>query len=269
MIMGNIAVVMLSSITALILSGCSPDKKSELKLPDIQPSHFTISDVCKAGLSVMYNQSAAAMHSDRADDGNIRISYMRKQDGKKFKYRCKLDGGYILTLDESLNGARWYGIDSDNSRLVYREINSHLRIDYIMGTSIKEHIFNADDFYSKISHVSNVSASVNDLLEIYAKDLVKKYKFLAFKTVNKTTIDPLAYMIVFQTSSKDMLTKSDGADNPQSFDWNISVTNKWKEIFCTANIKKIMQEESIGMVTGVIADEKMVKHSMAPCLVNY
>lgn len=269
MIKGKFAVGILSSIAVLILGGCAPDKKSELKLPDIQLSHFTVSDVCKAGLAAMYNQSAAAMRSDRADDGNIRISYKRKQDGRQFKYRCKLDSGNILTFDESLNGARWYGVGSDNSKLTYREIDKNLRINMIIGTNIKEHFFRADDFYSKTSHISSFSTPVNELLEIYAKDVVKKHKLLAFKAVNKTTSDPLAYIIIFQTSSKYMLTKPDGAYNEQSYDWNISVTNKWKDIFCTAKIKKIMQDESIGMVTGIITDERMVKHSMAPCFVNY
>lgn len=269
MIIGRTVVAILSSIAVIALSGCSPESKSEIKLPDIQLSHFTISDVCKAGLSMMYSQPVTVMYSDRADDGNIRISYKREQDRMQFKYRCKLDGENILTFDESLNGARWYGIDSDNSRLTYQETDNHLRIHALMGSSIKEHFFNAHDFYPKVSHESSFSASVDELLETYAKDVVEKHKFLTFKVVNKTTSDPLAYIIVFQTSSKDMLTRPDGAENAQSYGWNISVTNKWKEIFCTHKIRQIMKDESIGMVTGIITDEGMVKHSMAPCFVQH
>lgn len=256
-------VILLISVQLLV--GCSPATKSNNLPTKTQLSNFTISDVCKAGLSSMYDQSVSEMVSDIAVDGNIRISYRRQQDGREFKYRCKLVGENIQTLDENIENARWYGASTDNSMLIYKESDASLVITDVMGSQITRHTFTLNDFSNTIANVSAIDSTQEKILDDHAKDIIKKYSFLNLKSVKKTTSDPLGYVMVFHTTSTDMLTKSDAANNSKSYEMNIKITNKWKSMFCTSDLKKIMQEKSIGMVTGIIQDSRMVDHSLAPC----
>jgi hypothetical protein len=255
-------------LAATAIIGCSPDSATIDKTPAVSLNKFTISEVCKAGLATMYNRSASGMYSDHAEDGNIRISYKREQDGKQFRYRCKLDGNNILTYDESLNGAKWHGLQSDNSTLTYKVMGEHLRIHDIMGAKVNEKIFSKNELYPKPTKPVIVKVSTYEQLEQYAESLTLKHKTLKYRAINETTNNPLAYIIVFQTSSTDLLTKPDGDVNTQAYKWNASVTARWQAIFCTAEVQNIMRSENIGMTTGVIVDERGVRHSSAPCLIS-
>jgi hypothetical protein len=216
-------------------------------------------------LSSMYNRSVSVMVSDIAVDGNIQITYRRQQDGREFKYRCKLVGDNIQTLDENIENPRWYGTSSDNSMLIYRESDASLIITGVMGSQTTQHIFTLNDFKNTSANVSAIDSAQEQMLDNYAKGIVKKYTFLNLKSVKKTTSDPLGYVIVFDTTSTDMLTRSYAADDLKSYEMNIKITNKWKTMFCTNDLKKIMQNKSIGIVTGIIQDSRMVDHSLAPC----
>ncbi len=216
-------------------------------------------------MSSMYNRSVSVMVSDIAVDGNIQITYRRQQDGREFKYRCKLVGDNIQTLDENIENPRWYGTSSDNSMLIYRESDASLIITGVMGSQTTQHIFTLNDFKNTSANVSAIDSAQEQMLDNYAKGIVKKYTFLNLKSVKKTTSDPLGYVIVFDTTSTDMLTRSYAADDLKSYEMNIKITNKWKTMFCTNDLKKIMQNKSIGIVTGIIQDSRMVDHSLAPC----
>lgn len=252
-------------IAAHFMVGCSPESTSQMPQAKAQTSKFSTVDICKAGLSSMYHQPVSSMSSGNAVDGNVLISYKKQQNGREFKYRCKLAGENILTFDENIKGARWYGVSTDNSKLIYKEEDTRLVITDVMGSQLTQHPFTLNEFNNTSGNHLNDELAQEQMLISYATDITKKYSFLTFRSIKKTTNDPLAYIIVFQTTSTDRLIKTDATDNSNSYELNIKKTEKWKDMFCTNNLKTKMQERSVGMVTGIIQDVHKTDHNLAPC----
>jgi hypothetical protein len=98
-----------------------------------QTGLFTLNQICKAGLSVMYGRDPNIMSAVTNED-QVQVKYTRPTDGKAMSYRCKLEQGLILTWDDSIAGARWYGLELGDSKLEYRIIGDQLIVrDMIKG----------------------------------------------------------------------------------------------------------------------------------------
>lgn len=81
----------------------------------------------------------------------IAIKYTRPSDGKKMSYRCKLDKFYILTWDEPIVDARWYGNLPSDTKLVFEVSHSKLLVqDLIKGAINSEKIYTAKDLKKNI-----------------------------------------------------------------------------------------------------------------------
>lgn len=116
-------------IVVIVWSWFTDDENTNQAVAESKPrSDFDNKKICKAGIATMYKQQVSIMSVDTASDGNIRVSYSRPQDGKHFSYRCKLNNGNVLTYDESLTGARWYGSRAGDSQLRYSVVGGKLHI---------------------------------------------------------------------------------------------------------------------------------------------
>jgi hypothetical protein len=108
--------------------------------------NFSTSQICKAGLSVMYGRDVGIMKSSVMSD-YVQVRYNRPANASFVAYRCRIASGHILTWDESLNGARWYGEAADDSKLTYRISSSKLLIqDIVRGQVANQKEFSLADF---------------------------------------------------------------------------------------------------------------------------
>lgn len=111
----------------------SPPTPSNSSLPNT--GSFSLSQICKAGLSVMYGRDTSIM-SATVSGGQVQVKYTRPADNKAMSYRCKLDHGLILTWDDSIAGARWYGSEPGDSKLEFRVTGNQLLIRDIQNGNI-------------------------------------------------------------------------------------------------------------------------------------
>lgn len=86
------------------------------------------------------------MISRKIDNSVINIQYVRENNSTLLSYDCKLQDEKVLSFDNSLNGARWYGAELGDSNLYFKDIGlnegNKLRIrDYMKGYT-SDKIFN-------------------------------------------------------------------------------------------------------------------------------
>lgn len=81
--------------------------------------NYSPEQICKAGLATTFRRDPKTMSAQHKGD-HVQIKYKRPTDNKQFSYRCKFDGSFILTWDDSLAGARWYGSSPGDTSLRYQ-----------------------------------------------------------------------------------------------------------------------------------------------------
>lgn len=119
----------------------SPSTPSNFGPPET--GQFSLSQICKAGLSLVYGRDTGIM-SATVNGDQVQVKYTRQTDGKAMSYRCKLHLGLILTLDDSIAGARWYGLDLRDSKLEYQVTSDQLVVrDIINGSVSSEKSYSA------------------------------------------------------------------------------------------------------------------------------
>lgn len=101
--------------------------------------------------------------------------------------------------------------------------------------------------------------SVEARLEEYAKKISKSFSTpndVSFRRVFKTTENPLrAYVVEFETQDPNFKSLSDAATNKVSFAINTGRRLVWESKFCTGELRKILIEEKINLLSGQIIDE--------------
>lgn len=111
---------------------------------------FTTEQICKAGLALMYGRDPAIMQASPASN-YISIKYIRPIDGKKMNYRCKLDRFYILTWDEFVADARWYGSLPSDTKLVFEVSYGKLLVqDLVKGAINNEKWYTSESLNKNI-----------------------------------------------------------------------------------------------------------------------
>lgn len=112
-------------------------------------AQFSLSQICKAGLSLVYGRDTNIM-SAKMNGDQVQVQYTRPTDGKAMSYRCKLDQALILTWDDSIAGARWYGSEPGDSKLEYRITGEQLVVrDMIKGVVSNEKTYSPADISGK------------------------------------------------------------------------------------------------------------------------
>jgi len=230
-------------------------------------SEYPMTDVCRATLNSMLNRDLSIMNATQIEDGSVRVQYTRPQDGKLFSYRCRsTDGSTISILDENISGPRWYGELPDDIQRSYRIKDEKLIIRSFspLSETSSEKFYSHAEFPLK----KNSKDTLSDFLQTYGSSIAKNYlggklKFTrAYHVVQK----PLnSYRLDFETSAKELLSNPAGSDNDDIYNANFKKTEAWENAFCTAELKKFMQEKNIDMVSGFIIS-KQKNQSIAACL---
>jgi len=59
-------------------------------------SSFLSAQICKAGIAVVMGRDPKIIKVDRAQGHAIYLSYVRADDGKRWAYKCKIEGDKII-----------------------------------------------------------------------------------------------------------------------------------------------------------------------------
>ncbi|WP_039661218.1 hypothetical protein [Pantoea sp. MBLJ3] len=228
-----------------------------------QDDEYPMTDICRATLNDMLKRDISTMNSTLLADGSARVKYTRPQDGQKFSYRCRSVDGHIGILDESLTGPRWYGELPEDIQRMYVVKDNSLIIRSIYRGDVSETFFSHADFSNKPENYKDETPVLTQygtsIAKTFGNGKVKLTK--AYHVVSK----PLnTYRIDFDTSSKRLLTQPGAEDDNAIFDENTKKTETWEAAFCTNDLKKIMTEKGMDMVTGVLLNNGQT-HSIAPC----
>jgi len=76
---------------------------TSVQSPQTSAPTFSVLQVCKAGIGLLMGRDPAAMEG-RESAGMATFSYVRKDDGTKWSYRCRLDGDRIVWASDT---GRW------------------------------------------------------------------------------------------------------------------------------------------------------------------
>ncbi|MHB1077212.1 hypothetical protein, partial [Thiobacillus sp.] len=85
---------------------------------------FSEEQICKAGIASIMGRSPATMRTTKKDQGIVYFYYVRKNDGAKWSYRCKLDGARIIWASDT---GRWRN-DPRDEVISYRVNDGSLEI---------------------------------------------------------------------------------------------------------------------------------------------
>ncbi|MCL6218702.1 hypothetical protein [Zunongwangia pacifica] len=99
------------------------NSKAELEKVKLPENVFNESEIAKYSISAIMNQPPEIINV-RDDDGIYIVSYIRKDDGKKFDYKIKIDGNKV-TWGNS-NG-RWRDSKFDE-KIKFSETDNTLKI---------------------------------------------------------------------------------------------------------------------------------------------
>lgn len=76
----------------------SGDQVNQAKKVDVSgdKGSFTDAQICIAAIALTMSKDVSIATADAAKGGVSHLSYVRKSDGKKWEYRCKLDGNKVI-----------------------------------------------------------------------------------------------------------------------------------------------------------------------------
>lgn len=108
---------------------------------------FSAADLCKAAIAVEMGRDVGTMHTDKPSDSNPKIWYVRKDDGQKFTYRCRIEGNRIIWSTYFTDTKEW-GRWRDNylegdAETTYSVSGEKLTIE---NSQIGGHVFNKTAF---------------------------------------------------------------------------------------------------------------------------
>ncbi|SEK17433.1 hypothetical protein SAMN05444746_13635 [Variovorax sp. OK212] len=107
--------------------------------PTLAVGNFEAVQICRAALSVLYQRDAASMRGAMVD-GFAQVKYERPTDGRQLSYRCKLRGDAVLTWDDNIAGARWFGEAADGSQTRFRTSGDELVVEALTAGKVEREL---------------------------------------------------------------------------------------------------------------------------------
>jgi len=111
------------------------------------------------------------------------------------------------------------------------------------------------------------ASSFESAMANYSSALIKNSSRSITKSTEpeKTTEMP-SYVVKYTVVDPALLTSEGAANNPQLYARNVDITNEWVRMFCTPELKKIMSEFRVGMVSGQLYSKDGKDSSMSACM---
>ena len=116
---------------------------------------------------------------------------------------------------------------------------------------------------------STSGVTTEQFLDMYANALVTATERNIFDPTPavKTGDKPmLSYVIKFQTADQALMSKDDGDTNQASYAFNSALTEAWSRRFCTRQLRTIMKDQGVFLVSGHLLDTKGNIQSLSPCM---
>lgn len=228
---------------------------------------YQMTDICRATLNDMLHRDLNTMKATQLNDGSARVQYIRPSDGKAFSYRCRsTDGVTIGILHEDITDPRWYGEKPGDEKRSYHIKNGSLIIRTVTSISgtVSEEVYSHVEFPVLPDGKNDQSEFLKNYGTVVAKNFTGE-KLKLSKTYHVITKPLNSYRLDFETSAKELLTASGGAENDAIYDANQIKISAWDKAFCTPQLKKFMSENQIDMVSGFIGN-KGENQTISPCL---
>jgi len=112
-----------------------------------------------------------------------------------------------------------------------------------------------------------ITGNVESQLKSYGYSVaVSTHGAVNFTSVKKTTEKPLrAYVVVFKTSAMELMSNPNARANNSAFLENQFKTELWQRKLCTPELKSIMTNNGVDLVSGDLQDEFGETQSFALC----
>jgi len=103
---------------------------------DASDSTFTEAHICKAGIGTLMGRDPKIIKVTKQDKGIVYLYYVRRDDGTKWSYRCKIESSKVVWASDT---GRWR-TDPLDERITYHINGKLLEItqSYSDGSSTKE-----------------------------------------------------------------------------------------------------------------------------------
>ncbi|MBK5146039.1 hypothetical protein I2494_20450 [Budviciaceae bacterium BWR-B9] len=106
--------LLFTSVTGLIFITTSSYSFANHPSPNVneQPAitkPFTQQQVCKAAISTIFGKPTNIIKVKNSSDDIYHLSYVRPDDKKLWKFKCKLSGNNIIWTEEGYESDRWLG----------------------------------------------------------------------------------------------------------------------------------------------------------------
>lgn len=121
---------------------------------------------------------------------------------------------------------------------------------------------------SNSTYTSTVaSSSFEEEINKYSDELVvRANNAISTPSQPKKTTDTPTYVITYVIEKDELKTRKDADVNPTSYAINTGITKLWSNLFCTDELKGIMHDYDVFMVSGQLIDQKGEKYSLSACM---
>jgi hypothetical protein len=104
-------------------------------------------------------------------------------------------------------------------------------------------------------------------MNLYSKELIARTNdSISDPTAPEKTTDLPSFVIKYTILNDALQIKEDAGANIVSYAINTGITQAWGKAFCTEELKKIMNEYGVFMVTGQLVTKSGENQSMSACM---
>ena len=93
---------------------------------------------CKAGIAMLFGRDPEIIKIEKVSGGTVYLHYIRPDDGKKWKYKCKLDGDQVIWASNDPDSSGRWRTHPDDGVLTYQIQGSELRVQQMYSDGSRE-----------------------------------------------------------------------------------------------------------------------------------
>lgn len=114
---------------------------------------------------------------------------------------------------------------------------------------------------------TKLNLSFDEAVNKYSNELVARANnSISSPSKPDKTTDRPTYVITYAIEKDALKTRKDAKVNPTSFAINTGITEIWSNLFCTEELKGIMQKYDVFMISGQLIDKSGEKNSISVCM---
>lgn len=127
-------------------------------------------------------------------------------------------------------------------------------------------VFQSNRTPSHNKSVSTNSSALSELMKYGNTVAAATSGAVVFVSAKQTTKSPMnAYKLLFKTDRAELMSEPGAAPGNAAYIANTGLTKLWSMRFCTENLKAIMSQYGIDMVSGDLSNRRGETQSLALC----